>query len=157
VARDGPPQETDMTKTLAWSDRLSVGVKGIDRQHRELLGRVNALFDAIGSRDAGRNVEELLCFMEKYVHRHFLCEEKLMRRHHYPAYAQHLGQHQRFLDELARIDAQFERSGLTEAVVMGMSGYITEWLTGHFLVDDRLLAEYLKSGTARAPATELVA
>jgi hemerythrin len=145
-----------MATTMVWNEKLSVGVKGIDRQHRELLSRVNALFDAIGSREAGRNVEELLCFMEKYVHRHFLCEEKLMRRHGYPAYAQHLGQHQRFLDELARIDAQFERSGLTEAVVVRMSGYITEWLTGHFLVDDKQLAEFLR-GSAANVKTALVA
>lgn len=146
-----------MKTTMAWSERLSVGVKGIDRQHRELLTRVNALFAAIGSREAGRNVEELLCFMEKYVHRHFLCEEKLMRRHRYPGYAQHLGQHQHLLDELARIDAQFERSGLSEAVVIRMSGYITEWLTSHFLVEDRQLAEFLRSGTAPAREPELVA
>jgi hemerythrin len=146
-----------MATTLAWNEKLSVGVKGIDRQHRELLSRVNALFDAIGSRDSGRNVEELLCFMQKYVHRHFLCEEKLMRRHGYPGYAQHLGQHQRFIDELAQIDAIYERTGLSDAVVTRMSGYITEWLTGHFLGEDKKLAEFLRSSTANVKATALVA
>jgi hemerythrin-like metal-binding protein len=134
-----------MATTLAWTEKFSVGVKGIDRQHQELLTRVNDLFDAIGSRDAGRNVEELLCFMEKYVHRHFLCEEKLMRWHGYPGYAQHLGHHQHFIDELARIERLYDRNGLSGDVVASMSGFISQWLADHFLTEDRQLADFLRT------------
>jgi hemerythrin-like metal-binding protein len=137
-----------MATTLAWTEQFSVGVKGIDRQHQELLARVNALFDAIGSRESGRNVEELLCYMAKYVHRHFLCEEKLMRRHGYPGYARHLGHHQHFVDELSRIDALYERNGLSGAVVARMAGFVTEWLSAHFVGEDRRLAEFLQAGGA---------
>jgi hemerythrin-like metal-binding protein len=142
-----------MATTLAWTDKFSVGVKGIDRQHQELLARVNALFDAIGSRDSGRNVEELLGFMEKYVHRHFLCEEKLMRWHAYPGYAQHLGQHQNFVNELARIEKVYDRNGLTGNVVASMAEFISHWLSDHFLTEDRKLAEFLRAGRANLHPT----
>ncbi len=137
-----------MATTLAWSEEFSVGVKGIDRQHQELLARVNALFDAIGSREAGRSVDELIVHMESYVHRHFLCEEKLMRRHGYPDYVLHLGHHQHFIEELARIEKMYDRSGLSPELVTRMAGYITDWLSQHFVVDDRRLAEYLRAQRA---------
>jgi len=138
-----------MATTLAWTEKFSVGVKGIDRQHQEVLERVNAFFDAIGSRESGRNVEELICYMAKHVHRHFLCEEKLMRRHGYPGYAQHLGHHQHFVDEVSRIDALYERNGLSSAVVTRMAAFVTEWLSAHFVGEDRRLAEFLQAGGAR--------
>jgi hemerythrin-like metal-binding protein len=133
-----------MATTLAWTEKFSVGVKGIDRQHQELLARVNALFDAIGSREAGRNVDELIVYMQSYVQRHFLCEEKLMRRHGYPEYLQHLSRHQHFVEELARIEKMYDRNGLTPELMTRMAGYITQWLSDHFMSDDRRLAKFLR-------------
>jgi hemerythrin-like metal-binding protein len=142
-----------MATTLAWTESFSVGVKGIDRQHQELLARVNALFDAIGSREAGRNVDELVVYMESYVQRHFLCEEKLMRRHGYPDYAEHLSHHQHFVEELSRIEKMYDRNGLSSDLVARMAGYITDWLSEHFVGDDRRLAKFLREGRANLHLT----
>ena len=138
-----------MATTLDWNEKFSVGVKGIDRQHREILVRVNALFDAIGSREAGNNVDQLLIFMQKYVRTHFLCEEKLMRRHGYTSYEHHLHEHQRFATELAKLDRMYDRAGLSDAVIARMSSYITEWLSAHFVDEDRKLADFLRERGAR--------
>lgn len=138
-----------MATTLAWTESFSVGVKGIDRQHRELLTLVNALFDAIGSGQAGRDVEELIVYVENHVHHHFLCEERLMRGHGYPGYALHLSHHQHFVEELARIEELSGRSGLSPELVARMAGYITDWLSEHFVGDDLRLAEYLRAQGAR--------
>jgi hemerythrin-like metal-binding protein len=142
-----------MATTLAWTEKFSVGVKGIDRQHQELLARVNALFDAIGSREAGRNVDELIVYMQSYVQRHFLCEEKLMRRHGYPDYVQHLSHHQHFVEELAKIEQMYDRRGLSSELVARMAGYITEWLSDHFMSDDRRLAKFLQEVRANLHLT----
>jgi hemerythrin len=138
-----------MATTMAWNEKFSVGVKGIDRQHKEILARVNALFDAIGSRESGRNVDELITFMQKYVRTHFLCEEKLMRRYGYPDYAHHLREHERFKDELAKVEKAYDRSGLSDALVARMATYITEWLSAHFIGEDRRLAGFLQERGAR--------
>jgi hemerythrin len=145
---------------LAWQAQYSVGVKGIDRQHRELLARVNALFEAIGSHEPGEQIEALLNFLRGYVHTHFACEERLMRRHAYPGYARHLAEHQRFIDELGSVDALYDRSAPAEPIVARMSAFVSRWFTDHFQREDRLLAEYLREGgvhlhTTPAPAEPL--
>jgi hemerythrin len=146
-----------MATTLAWNEKFSVGVKGIDRQHKEILSRVNALFDAIGSRESGRNVDELLTFMQKYVRTHFLCEEKLMRRYDYAGYDQHLREHERFRAELANVEKMYDRTGLSDAVVARMASYITEWLSAHFIDEDRRLAGFLQERGARLHKTNAAA
>lgn len=142
-----------MTTTLVWQDRFSVGAKGIDRQHRELLARANALFDAIRSDAAGVDLEALVAFLKSYVHTHFACEERLMRRHGYPGYARHLAEHQRFMDELAWLDDLYDGVAGDDARVGPTAAFLASWLADHFQVADRALAEYLRAGGAHLHPT----
>lgn len=137
-----------MATTLAWQDRFSVGVHGIDRQHRELLARLNALFEAIASGAPGDELESLVAFLKEYAHTHFACEERLMRWHGYPGYAHHLAEHQRFIDELGWIDAVYERTGASERLAACTLDVIATWLAQHFQREDRALADYLRAGGA---------
>jgi hemerythrin-like metal-binding protein len=121
-------------------------VKGIDRQHRELLARVNALFEAIGRGDSGEEIESLVAFLKGYVHTHFACEERLMRRHGYPGYARHLSEHQRFVDELAWIDDLYDGGSATDTRVGSTARFLASWLSEHFQRADRDLADYLRAG-----------
>jgi hemerythrin len=136
------------TTTLVWQERFSVGVKGIDRQHRELLARANALFAAIASEVSDDELESLVAFLKGYVHTHFACEERLMRRHGYPGYARHLAEHQRFIDELAWIDDLYDHTGSTDARIGPTTRFLSTWLADHFQRDDRELADFLRAGGA---------
>lgn len=79
-----------------------------------------------------------------------------MRRHAYPGYAHHLSEHQRFVDELARIDDLYEHTGAREELAARMSTFLASWLADHFLREDRAFAEHLSAGTrlAARPVTE---
>lgn len=136
------------TTTLVWEDRFSVGVEGLDRQHRELLARANALFAAIGTDVSGDELESLVAFLKGYVHTHFSCEEKLMRRHGYPGYAHHLAEHQRFIDELAWIDDLYDAAGSADARAGPTASFLASWLADHFQREDRALADWLRAGGA---------
>lgn len=138
-----------MATTLVWQDRFSVGVKGIDRQHRELLARLNALFDAVSSHASGEDLESLVDFLKGFVHTHFACEERLMRRHAYPGYARHLAEHQGFIDDLAAIDRLYDRAHRTEAAAERTAATLATWLVDHFQRSDRELAEFLRAGSSR--------
>lgn len=138
-----------MAQTLAWQDHFSVGVMGIDRQHRELLVRVNAVFEAIAAHASGEQIESLVTFLKGHVHTHFACEEKLMRRHAYPGYARHLAEHQRFMDELAWIDELYVRAGACAVIAARTATFLSTFLADHFQREDRALADYLRAGGAR--------
>jgi hemerythrin len=143
-----------MSTTLTWNDRFSVGVKGIDRQHRELIARVNALFEAIAADRHGDEdeIESLVMFLKDYVHTHFACEERLMRRHAYPGYGRHLAEHERLIEELAWTDELYDRPGSEALGAARLSTFVFGWLVEHFQREDRALADYLRAPRARRGA-----
>lgn len=141
-----------MSTTLAWEERFSVGLRGIDRQHRELIARVNALFQAIVSARGVEEVESHVVVLKEYVLTHFACEEKLMRRHGFPGYAGHLAEHERFIDALAWTDDLYDHPGSAEVGAARISTSFYGWLVEHFQREDRVFAEYLRAPSARAGA-----
>lgn len=141
-----------MATTPEWHDGFSVGVRGLDRQHRELLARIGALFEAIGARASGEELESHVALLKGYAHTHFACEERLMRWHGYPLYARHLGEHQRFVDALAWTDDLYDRAGPLDARVAATAAFLSSWLSDHFEREDRELAEFLRQRGARLHA-----
>lgn len=80
-----------------------------------------------------------------------------MRRHGYAGYPEHLASHQHFVDELARLDKLYDRAGLSDAVITRTAAYITEWLSSHFIEDDRRLADFLQERGARLHRSQAAA
>ena len=141
-----------MSTTMAWNEKLSLGVKGIDRQHQELLRRANALFEAIGSDAARSQVDEMVGFFGKYVRTHFACEEKLMRRAHYPDLPDHLAAHREVMRELEAVERLYDQQGLSGPLVQRMTGLVFAWMTEHFTGPDKALAGWLASEHRRRAA-----
>lgn len=63
----------------------------IDNQHKELIKRVNDLYDAIekGGDAAGEKAKESLEFLTQYTVFHFQAEENLMKTTGYPLFTEH--------------------------------------------------------------------
>lgn len=137
-----------MATTLVWQDRFSVGVKGFDRRHRELLHHLDALFRAVRADASPEELESSVTLVKEHVHTHFTCEERLMRRHGYPGYARHLSEHQRFIDALAWVDDLCDGHRATAAVADGAMELAARWLTEHFQREDRAVADFLRAGGA---------
>ncbi|MFZ5627087.1 MAG: bacteriohemerythrin, partial [Bacillota bacterium] len=94
-----------------WTPALAVGVAEIDRQHQELFRRIDNLLTAMSQGKGKEEVGNILKFLEDYVVVHFAAEEKLMQSHNYPAFNEHLAQHQAFIQDFAKLKEQFNREG----------------------------------------------
>src|SRR5512135_797844 len=83
-ARLGPhsiARQSPAMTILAWSKEFETGVDIVDRQHRELVDRINAAAPLLAASKNGKpaNAAELLGALSDYVGVHFATEESLMR------------------------------------------------------------------------------
>jgi hemerythrin-like metal-binding protein len=122
---------------LEWKDDYSVGVPAVDHEHRELIGLVNQLHEALASERPEDEVAEIFGDLFRAISSHFALEERFMREHGYDQAAQHKADHERLLDELRDImddhrDGQDPSAGRLTASV-------DAWFTNHFKTHDARL------------------
>ena len=132
---------------LQWSNELSVGVAEIDRQHQELIRRLNNLMQSMAGGTAAQDIPQILDFLGQYTVEHFATEERLMARHAYPSAASHKLQHQAFIREFTGY-AQQCGQGVSSPLVLQIHRRLSEWLVGHISKTDKLLGAYLKTKLA---------
>jgi len=126
-----------------WSEKYSVGVAEIDRQHRRLLEIMARLHRAMLARESREIVGEILAELVDYTGEHFAFEEDLMRCYEYPGYEDHKRQH----DELRRKVVAMSGDHKAGKVVVSMKlmEFLVSWLTGHIMGRDFLYRELFHS------------
>jgi len=132
---------------IRWDPALVTGVLEIDRQHKEIFARVDALLYAIRGGSSREEVGRLLAFLGDYVITHFRAEEDLMREVEFPGFPTHRAEHQRFVCDLAVLGAEHTRDGASPSLVLRVNSRVSEWLCEHIHRADRELAAYLRART----------
>lgn len=127
--------------SIEWSDSLSVGDPGIDREHRELVVLFQRLTDPVHGDDPDR-VRAMLDDLVRHVGEHFDREEGIMRRHAYPGYAAHKQGHGELLQQINNFMHLMDAEGaaLPPAAILDFVG---SWLIGHIVHDDKALGAWL--------------
>jgi hemerythrin len=94
---------------IVWSERYSVKVKKLDKQHMRMAELVNTLNDSINSQENRNSVIEGFTELIKYTGDHFSAEEALMKEHGYPSYKKHKKEHKNLINLLRDIRRQFKK------------------------------------------------
>jgi hemerythrin len=139
---EAPDHRTGPRGVFRWTADLAVGVEAIDRQHRELFERVNALLLAVGGR-AEQEVARAIRFLEQYTEEHFADEEALMASVACPESGEHRAQHRTFRSKLEVLAQEFSRSGFTAELRQRLERDVCEWLWLHVRKTDRALGQLL--------------
>jgi hemerythrin len=123
-------------------DAPSVGVAEIDDQHAALLELVNRLHRALTEGDSRELLATIITELIKHTHAHFVYEEQLMSRHHYPEYDKHKADHDRLMQHLTDLEKRFLSGDLllSFAVMIDLKG----WATVHIEKSDRPLGLFLQ-------------
>ncbi|CAG0988906.1 Bacteriohemerythrin [Rhodocyclaceae bacterium] len=124
---------------LSWNEeRHALGAPEMDATHREFATLAKELALA-GKEDFPLLFEALV----DHTRSHFENESRLMRACRFPAIAEHEGEHQRVLGELARL-----QRGIDEGRVAFARTYVREglpdWFANHLATMDAALAACLK-------------
>ncbi len=126
-----------------WDDRLSVGVKSIDDQHKELVRMVNHLAEAMQKGKGQDVLGPIFDGLVRYTVSHFAHEEKLMSEHSYPGAIDHKHQH---ADLKAQAGAlQQKAKGGSPAVTMETLHFLKEWLLHHIKGTDKTFGAFLNT------------
>ncbi len=129
---------------IDWSDILSVGVKEMDDEHKELFKRINSLLKELFTGN-GNNIKELFAFLSQYIDFHFGDEEKLLKKYSYPKFDEHKKLHTAFIDEFNDIERQFNEEGFSARILIRIQDKVVNWLLEHIGKTDKLYGEFLKS------------
>jgi hemerythrin len=138
---------------LHWTSALSMGVRELDAQHRELFARIDRLLDAMLRNDR-TEAARLLAFLREYVVVHFAAEERLMEETAYPDVQRHVAEHRRFGAQMRELDAEFREEGPTASLVLRLEHEAVAWLHDHVYFTDVAVGRWVmaQQGGSRAQA-----
>lgn len=132
---------------IQWNENLETGVELIDTQHKELFSRFDTLLTACNQGKGRVEVLRLLLFLDDYIKSHFAAEEQLQIRCNYPGYEAHKELHNRFVQDVDRLEAQFRTEGATLPLVIQTNQALSAWLIKHIRQIDMEFAGFLKSSS----------
>ncbi len=128
-------------RVYEWRDeKFTVGIQGIDLQHRQLIRALNSLYRALIEGKASHAYETLV-FMGEYAGFHFSTEERLFNRYGYPKAEEHRKAHAAFIARTEEFRRLLRDTGLDAAIEMVV--YLADWTRGHILGMDRDYAKWL--------------
>jgi diguanylate cyclase (GGDEF)-like protein/hemerythrin-like metal-binding protein len=131
---------------------METGHTTIDAEHRELAAAIDAFATDVLAGDAAV-APSTLAALAQGVADHFADEEALMRLHGYAGRQRHEEAHRSFLADLARLEGELARAGLTPAFRRWATTRLPDWFRFHVLAHDVALGKFLAGVPAEAPAT----
>lgn len=142
--RQGFPQPGKVSiAEVAWREEYAVGIREIDRQHKELLRQIAILIEL-----AGRDEEELdkgMTTLADFLSRHTETEDNLMRRYSYPFAEHHRQQHQHFMRSFADLRGEIQSAPtLTPVLLFRIQSILVDWQINHITKSDLHLGSFLQ-------------
>ncbi len=130
---------------IIWTPDLSVGVEHIDDQHKILFKKANDLFEAGKERRAKEYINTMLDFLDDYTKQHFKDEEAYMEKISYPQIAAHKRAHAGFVNDLAKLKSEYDKSGGNIVVIVNANKFVINWITNHINTMDKKIGEYVRT------------
>ncbi|MGE4423524.1 MAG: bacteriohemerythrin [Pseudodesulfovibrio sp.] len=118
-----------------FSPELTLGISELDSQHEALfsmLGRIDAVSPDMYRQLDDDETDEMLDIMNDLkdsVMQHFSFEENLMDEADYPGLDDQQDAHERFLDDIIRMEAELMNG--TSVPPVKLHGFLADWFDGH--------------------------
>jgi hemerythrin len=125
----------------------AIGIEEIDRQHRELLERMELVRDYMRRGQSRDAISDTLRFLETYIVEHFATEVKYMQRYHYPGILQHKAEHETFLKDFGTLKEKFTaaqaQGDITPLLIIDIVRRLNDWFSNHIATVDRKMGDFL--------------
>jgi len=125
-----------------WTDKFSVGVRQLDKQHQKLFFLINGMYESMSKGEGKKAVERVIENLLEYTQTHFAEEEGLMEKHGYPEYPSHRQEH---LELIARV-MQFQKDFLDGNAFLSVQilNFLRDWLSNHIMKTDMKYSAFFK-------------
>lgn len=136
-----PPAGLRRPAPLEWTAELSIGIVGIDEEHKDLFGLFNAVEASLERRDL-RDFRRRYKALTESVRRHFGHEEQVMRNIGFPDLRRHRAEHAKLLQDAEDFGYSISRHfGAEECAAVAR--YLRHWLLGHMIQMDSRIRDFL--------------
>ncbi len=115
-----------ISRRLAWSPDYRTGIDVIDRQHEELVSRMNGLWQALHEGQERASLTRGLAEMTHLLEAHFDTEEAHMAAHPYDGSDVHRADHERALETARSLATHIEEQSLALGI-----RFLYDWLLSH--------------------------
>lgn len=134
----------ELTGEVIWDEKCELGIEELDNQHRESLTLIGKLYEAVTTKQEPAVTSELMLRLDSNIRAHFEFEEKLMHDYRYPFAADHIAQHNAFINFFMRLWRDIE-AGVDDPMYLGfrVNLFLADWLLNHSNRDDRHLGRFL--------------
>jgi hemerythrin len=127
-------------KYMEWSDKLSVNVKIIDKQHKHFIGIINELFEAM-QYDKKDAVAKIIDELVAYADVHFATEQELFEKYHYIGATEHEAEHTKLKTQVTEFISQKDKDPFK--VAYKLLDLLEDWLFNHLSTMDTKYARFL--------------
>lgn len=126
---------------IKWKEEYSVGVRIIDKEHKQLISMINRAYDSVENMEEEKVLIELVEDMRKYAMTHFATEEKLMALYKYPHKDEHKQHHNDFMIKAASSDNMLSSGDSINPIKVFK--YLSDWLRHHIFDTDKKFGTFL--------------
>lgn len=137
-------------KLLNWNDeKMGLGIKIIDEQHKKLLDIINQLSYTINQNSQKQDISIIIDKLIDYVQYHFSTEEQLFQQYQNEQFEKHQQDHKKFTQKFISIKNKITNDKvysdmsaleITEEIFI----ILTNWFIAHVAGSDRKLILSLK-------------
>lgn len=127
---------------IRWDNRLSVGIKVFDEQHKRLVSMINELHEAMKTGRGKHVLNDILRKMEEYAKTHFTSEEVIMKKYGFPGYWEHKREHEAFIAKVREFRTKYEKGELT--LTFEVMNFLKNWLINHIMGTDKKYGPFLR-------------
>ncbi|WP_372999967.1 bacteriohemerythrin [Sulfurimonas sp.] len=120
---------------VEWNEGLSLGVKSLDDDHKNLLNIINKLALAINNDEAQKFIDSIFEDLQNYAIDHFRREEELLKKCNCKKLDQHIKQHREFSSKIPELKANLSHSKDSSSA-QEVSFFLTDWLFNHIIEED---------------------
>jgi hemerythrin len=120
---------------IQWTERFSVGVEELNRQHQRLIQMINRLLSQQEPIDThSEAISDILLAMTSYAEEHFKTEEDLMQKYGYPGLEDQQRRHRAYRKKVVHLSVatMYGESSVPETLV----AYLRDWWVEHILEED---------------------
>lgn len=118
---------------------MSVGIKEIDDQHKQLVDTIASLNDAIINKKEDKEMHAIFNKLYDYILFHFSTEEKYFDKFNYERTNEHKAAHQFFADRVIKIQKEVDND--VHRLSLELIAFLEFWLVGHVMVMDQQYVE----------------
>jgi hemerythrin len=120
---------------ITWSNKYSVGVQNMDKQHTVLFDILNELHESMMKGQAQSVAGKLLRKLTDYTRTHFSAEEAMMAAANFPGLGEHRLKHQNLIKQVSDYAARLEKGDIS--LYTQLLTFVRDWLGSHIQKEDK--------------------